>query len=86
MADLSYREALADIGVAAAMQLELTPEDLATVRRCVPLAALALALGMAEDDPQWSTRWAAASGWVDRGEIIHEALLWILTPETEAFG
>ena len=61
------------------------PAELAIVERCLPPAAVALALTMAEGDPQWGPRWAAAgTDWVERGQILHEAILFILRPEEQA--
>jgi hypothetical protein len=77
--------ALIEAGVMAAGWLELDPEDLAVVERCVSDAAIMLALLMVEADPSFGPRWTAAGyDVVARGTILHEALLWTLTPETPA--
>jgi hypothetical protein len=75
--------ALAAAGAQAAMMLEVRdPAELATVERCVPPAVIGLALLMVEADPVFAPRWASAgTDWVARGEILHEALIFLLTPE-----
>lgn len=83
MADLTYAEALADAGAQAAMMLEVDdPAELATIQRCIPPAMLGMAILMVEADSLFAVRWAAAGAdWMVRGEILHEALLYLLTPE-----
>jgi hypothetical protein len=79
---------LAAAGAIAAGGLEVRdPCDLATVRRCVPPAVLTLALLMAEVDVEYAERWAAAgTDWYARGALLHEALLFLLTPERRTDG
>jgi hypothetical protein len=77
-------EALATAGALAAMQLEVhDPDLLASITYHVPAHALALAICTVESDPEWAQRWAdatAAGNWMEQGTILHEALVWILTP------
>jgi hypothetical protein len=76
-------DALADAGAIAAMALEVKdPVELAIVERHVSSAIVGLALLMVEMDPSFSDRWAAAGdSWAARGTLLHEALLFLLTPE-----
>lgn len=75
-------DALAEAGATAAMFLQLGAEDLDVVRRCVVPAVVALAMVMVESDPEFGPRWTAAGkDWVERSHILHEVILWVLTPE-----
>lgn len=79
---LAPGDALVEAGVIAAQFLELDAADLAVVERCVPTAVLALALLFVETDPVFSPRWrAAGSNWVDKAEVLRDALIYVLTPE-----
>lgn len=82
MADHVDVAALATAGAMAAMFLEVTePIELAIVERCVPATAVALALLMVEVDEEFAPRWlAAGSDWMARGEVLRDALLYILRP------
>src|SRR3972149_3217135 len=52
------------------------------VRACVPPKVLALAILVAEADVEFADRWAAAgTDWVARGALLHEALVFLLTPD-----
>lgn len=79
------RDGLAAVGALGAMGLEIQdPADLATVRRCVLPSVIALALLMVEADAEFAPRWAAAgTDWLARGDLLHEALLFLLTPEQD---
>ena len=85
MADLSYSEALAEAGAIAATMLEIRdPAQLAIVTMHASAPAIALAIVTVQSDPQWAQRWAeatAAGDWNAQGAILHEAIVWLLTPE-----
>lgn len=83
MADLSYTDALADVGAAVAMSLEVKdPGELEIVERCLGPAVVALALLLVEADAELRRDWTAAGrDWVERGRVLREALLFVLRPE-----
>ena len=80
------RDRWTEAGVIAAMSLEIhDPAELAIVERCVPAAALGLAVFMAEHEREFRSRWGAAENDpMARGQLLHEALFFILRPETTA--
>jgi hypothetical protein len=77
---------LAAAGAITTGHLEVQdPAYLAIVRACVSPLVLALAVLVAEADVEFSERWAAAgTDWMTRGALLHEALLFLLTPERSA--
>lgn len=83
MPDLSPQDALAAAGAIAITFLEIEdPAELAIVQRCVPAAMVAMAVLMVEQDPAFKARWAAAgTDWLTRGELLHESLMFLLTPK-----
>jgi hypothetical protein len=86
VADLTPDDALIEACVIAAMSLEVhDPAELAIVERCVPAAALGLAVFMAETDPEFRGRWGVAENDpMATGQVLHEVLLFLLRPETTA--
>lgn len=84
MTDLAFDDAVrVAVGAAAAMELEVRdPAELAVVEAAVTPAVLAYAIAMVEVDAGLGPRWAAAgSDWVQRGQLLHEAVLFLLRPE-----
>lgn len=78
-------EAIAAAGVLALHALELGPEDLATVERCVPAPIVSAAVLLTQSDPAFAARWrAAGDDFVQQGEVLHAAIVWLLTPEPAA--
>ena len=76
---------LIEAAVMAASFLELGPADLAVVDRCVPDAVVALALVTVEHDAAFGPRWRdAGDDWVERGTVLRDALIWVLTPDPGA--
>lgn len=78
--------AMAAAGAQAVMELELrNPAELALVERCLPPAVVSMSLLMVETDPVFAPRWTAAGeDWVTRGEVLRDALIYLLTPEPAA--
>lgn len=78
-------DVLAEVAKLAVDVLEVRePVELEIVRRHVTPFALQAAWFMAETDPEWALRWAAASDYSERAGIVHEVLLYLLTPERRA--
>jgi hypothetical protein len=67
----------------AAMHFEITnPLLLKYVEASLPPAVVGLALLMVETDAEYSPRWVAAgTDWTARGQLLHEVILYLLTPE-----
>jgi hypothetical protein len=76
-------DALATVGAMAAMHLEIKdPLLLRYVEASLPPAVVSLALLMVETDAEYSPRWiAAGTDWMARGALLHEVILYLLTPE-----
>jgi hypothetical protein len=81
-------DALASAGAMAAMSLEIRDPLLLTyVEASLPPAVVGLALLMVETDAEYSPRWTAAgSDWMARGQLLHEAILYLLTPEAASIS
>jgi hypothetical protein len=75
-------DALASAGATAAMHLEIkNPLLLRYVEASLPPAVVSLALLMVETDAEYSRRWiAAGTDWMVRGQLLHEVILYLLTP------
>jgi hypothetical protein len=81
-------EALSAAGATAAMSLEIkNPLLLRYVEASLPPAVVALALVMVESDPEYAPRWTAAgTDWMARGQLLHDVILFLLTPEEASRG
>jgi hypothetical protein len=81
--DLSVAVALAEAGTIASSVLEVRDaRELEIVRRHASAVALALALLLLEFDTEFAPRWrAAGSDWMGQADVLHDALMFVLTPE-----
>lgn len=76
-------DALAEAAMRLMLMLEVDdPAELAIVERHASPAILAAALLMTEEDPEFAARWTAAgTDWAARGQVLHDAVMYLLTPE-----
>lgn len=76
-------DAMLDAAVEAVSGMELGPVDLAVVDRALNPAVVALAILMCEvDTVSFAERWhRAGDDWVERGVVLRDAILYVLTPE-----
>jgi hypothetical protein len=72
----------AGAAVAAIGALEQPRAVIEVVETACPPALFALAMLVVESEDDFGRRWkAAGDDWVARGEILHDVVVWILTPE-----
>lgn len=76
---ISPADALAMAGVMAIESFELGTVDLEVIRRALPAPLLAFILEFAQEEKGFRDRWQKAD-WLTRGELLREALLFVLTP------